>query len=77
MARNICASGFLSELRILAIVRIVESVLWDAVPSYCRKLDHALRSVLGTGLPLNFAPITFASWMGGLSVVDFEKLSDS
>jgi phosphoenolpyruvate carboxylase len=43
----------------------VESVLWNAVPSYCRKLDAALQSETGLALPLSFAPVTFSSWMGG------------
>lgn len=52
---------------------IIESVLWKAVPSYLRKLDTELVRQLTArglsekeaGLPLTFAPIRFASWIGG------------
>jgi phosphoenolpyruvate carboxylase len=44
---------------------IVESVLWDAVPSYLRKLDAQCHASLDTHLPLNVIPIKFASWIGG------------
>ncbi|CAJ1949153.1 unnamed protein product [Cylindrotheca closterium] len=44
---------------------ILESVLWDAVPSYLRKLDAQCMSSLGKHLPLNVVPIKFASWIGG------------
>jgi phosphoenolpyruvate carboxylase len=45
----------------------IETVLWEAVPSFLRKLDATLKSDLGEefGLPLGAAPIKFASWMGG------------
>eukprot|EP00590_Aulacoseira_subarctica_P009196 CAMPEP_0172416338 /NCGR_PEP_ID=MMETSP1064-20121228/2826_1 /TAXON_ID=202472 /ORGANISM="Aulacoseira subarctica , Strain CCAP 1002/5" /LENGTH=1028 /DNA_ID=CAMNT_0013153925 /DNA_START=32 /DNA_END=3118 /DNA_ORIENTATION=+ len=45
----------------------IETVLWEAVPSFLRKLDATLKSDLGEeyGLPLDAAPIKFASWMGG------------
>jgi phosphoenolpyruvate carboxylase len=44
---------------------MVESVLWNAVPQYLRKLDDAVRKVLGQPLPLLSSPLKFASWMGG------------
>ncbi len=44
---------------------VVEQTLWDAVPRYLRSLDHSLRQHTGRPLPLDCAPITFGSWMGG------------
>jgi len=44
---------------------VIESVLWDAVPSYLRKLDAQCRVTLGKKLPVELAPIKFASWIGG------------
>eukprot|EP01038_Epipyxis_sp_PR26KG_P004144 gene4144-5898_t len=44
---------------------ILESVLWDAVPSYLRKLNSQCVLSLNQPLPLNFVPIRFSSWMGG------------
>ena len=44
---------------------VVESVLWDAVPSYLRKLDSQCFVSLGKRLPLEATPIKFASWIGG------------
>jgi len=44
---------------------VIESVLWDAVPSYLRKLDAQCRVTLGRKLPVDCAPIKFASWIGG------------
>ena len=46
---------------------VVETVLWETLPSFYRKLDATLRSLLGEqhGLPLNCSPIKFSSWMGG------------
>lgn len=44
---------------------ILESVLWDAVPSYLRKLDAQCYCSLGMHLPLDVVPIKFASWIGG------------
>jgi phosphoenolpyruvate carboxylase len=35
------------------------------VPSYLRKADHDLHAATGLRLPLEAAPIRFASWMGG------------
>ena len=44
---------------------ILESVVWDAVPSYLRKLDQQCKLSLGKGLPVDHVPINFSSWMGG------------
>ena len=44
---------------------VVETVLWEAVPLFLRKLDATAKQFLGKGLPLDAAPIRFASWMGG------------
>ena len=46
---------------------VIETVLWNSVPSFLRKLNATMKSELGPeyGLPLDAAPIKFASWMGG------------
>ena len=44
---------------------VVETVLWEAVPEFLRKLDATMEAYLGKGLPLESAPIKFSSWMGG------------
>jgi phosphoenolpyruvate carboxylase len=46
---------------------VVETVLWEALPSFLRKLNATLQSVTSgqKGLPLRAAPIIFSSWMGG------------
>jgi phosphoenolpyruvate carboxylase len=44
---------------------ILESVLWDSVPAYLRKLDAQCHASLGKHLPLTVVPIKFASWIGG------------
>jgi len=44
---------------------VVESVLWEAVPSYLRKLDQQCKISLGKSLPIDAVPIKFASWIGG------------
>ena len=44
---------------------IIESVLWDAIPSYLRKLNAQCEVSLGKTLPLDHSPIVFSSWMGG------------
>lgn len=44
---------------------VVETVLWEAVPQFLRRLDATMEASLGKGLPLESAPIRFASWMGG------------
>ncbi|MBE0507001.1 MAG: phosphoenolpyruvate carboxylase [Marinospirillum sp.] len=44
---------------------VIENSLWQAVPAYYRALDERLLAVTGQTLPLDVAPIRFASWMGG------------
>ncbi len=44
---------------------VIEHSLWQAVPSHLRKVDTALFEATGLRLPLEAAPIRFASWMGG------------
>lgn len=44
---------------------VIEQVLWDALPRFLRDLDAALVKATGEPLPLDAAPITFGSWMGG------------
>jgi phosphoenolpyruvate carboxylase len=44
---------------------VLESVLWDAVPSYLRKLDAFCQLTLNRRLPVDTVPIKFASWIGG------------
>jgi len=44
---------------------VIEHSLWHAIPNYLRKADHALQAATGMHLPLEAAPIRFASWMGG------------
>lgn len=43
----------------------IEQTLWDAVPAYLRELDLWCEQELGWRLPLDYAPFTFSSWMGG------------
>ncbi|WP_338746281.1 phosphoenolpyruvate carboxylase [Pseudomonas putida] len=44
---------------------VIEHSLWHAIPSHLRKVDKALMEATGLRLPLEAAPIRFASWMGG------------
>ncbi|VVP72981.1 Phosphoenolpyruvate carboxylase [Pseudomonas fluorescens] len=44
---------------------VIEHSLWQAIPNYLRKADEALHAATGLRLPLEAAPIRFASWMGG------------
>lgn len=46
---------------------VIDTVLWETVPNYFRKLDATMKEVLGEeyGLPLDAAPFKFSSWMGG------------
>ena len=46
---------------------VIETVLWETVPNFFRKLDATMVDVLGKEyhLPLDAAPIKFSSWMGG------------
>ncbi|MDH3727056.1 MAG: phosphoenolpyruvate carboxylase, partial [Myxococcales bacterium] len=44
---------------------VLEQSLWHALPSFLRRLDTALRSHTGRGLPIDASPIRFGSWIGG------------
>ena len=44
---------------------VIEHSLWHAIPNHLRKVDKALLEATGLRLPLEAAPIRFASWMGG------------
>lgn len=44
---------------------VIENSLWQAIPNHLRKADKALFAATGLHLPLEAAPIRFASWMGG------------
>ena len=44
---------------------VIENSLWHALPTVMRKADQALQRETGERLPLDAAPIRFASWMGG------------
>ena len=44
---------------------VIEHSLWQAVPNHLRKVDTALFEATGLHLPLEAAPVRFASWMGG------------
>ena len=43
----------------------IEQTLWNAVPKFIRELDQMVIEHCGASLPLNVAPVRFASWMGG------------
>ncbi len=44
---------------------VLENSLWQAVPDFIRRLDSCLQQSCGVHLPLNAAPVSFVSWMGG------------
>ena len=44
---------------------VIEDSLWDTVPKVYRKLNSIFLKNMGKGLPKNFNPIVFGSWMGG------------
>ncbi|WP_116474980.1 phosphoenolpyruvate carboxylase [Zobellella maritima] len=44
---------------------VIENSLWPALPKFMRQLDNQLHDHLGVRLPLDAAPVRFASWMGG------------
>lgn len=44
---------------------VIENSLWQAVPAFYRQLDEQLVAAGARPLPLDVAPIQFASWMGG------------
>lgn len=44
---------------------VMESSLWEAVPSFLRDLDEQLQETMNFRLPVDARPIHFSSWMGG------------
>ena len=44
---------------------VVESSLWHALPDFLREVDSALAERGLTPLPIEAAPVRFATWMGG------------
>ena len=44
---------------------IIEDSLWDTVPKVYRRLNSIFVQNMDKGLPKNFNPIEFGSWMGG------------
>lgn len=44
---------------------VIERSLWHAIPKVLRHVDSTLRQAGAGPLPLDAAPIRFASWMGG------------
>ncbi len=44
---------------------VVEGALWDAVPQFLRRLHTALQEAGCEGIPVDAAPVSFLSWMGG------------
>ncbi|MDB9922979.1 phosphoenolpyruvate carboxylase [Candidatus Pelagibacter sp.] len=44
---------------------IIEDSLWDTIPKVYRRLNSIFVQNINKGLPKNFNPIQFGSWMGG------------
>ena len=44
---------------------IIEDSLWDTIPKVYRRLNSIFLKNMKKGLPKNFNPIQFGSWMGG------------
>ena len=44
---------------------IIEDSLWDTIPKVYRRLNSIFVKNMNKGLPKNFNPIEFGSWMGG------------
>ncbi len=44
---------------------VFEQSLWRAMPTFLRAVDRALVASTGRGLPLDAAPVSFGSWIGG------------
>ena len=44
---------------------IIEDSLWETIPKVYRRLNGIFLKNMGKGLPKNFNPIEFGSWMGG------------
>lgn len=43
----------------------IEQTLWNAIPKFIRELNQLTEQHCAHALPLNIAPVRFASWMGG------------
>ncbi len=46
-------------------ITAIEQTLWNVVPDFLREIDHILKAKLNISLPVDAAPVRFASWMGG------------
>ena len=44
---------------------IIDDSLWETIPKVYRRLNSIFVKNMGKGLPKNFNPIEFGSWMGG------------
>jgi phosphoenolpyruvate carboxylase len=44
---------------------VIEDSLWEVIPKVYRRLNDIFIKNMGKGLPKNFNPIEFGSWMGG------------
>merc|ERR1712238_61615 len=44
---------------------VVETVLWEALPAYLRRLTSVMEQTIQKSLPLEATPVIFSSWMGG------------
>ncbi|MEW9799363.1 phosphoenolpyruvate carboxylase [Alteromonas sp. CYL-A6] len=44
---------------------VIENSLWEAVPEFLREMDERLQEDYKVSLPLDAAPVSFSSWMGG------------
>jgi len=44
---------------------VVETVLWEALPAFLKRLNSVMEKNLGKSLPLDACPVIFSSWMGG------------
>lgn len=44
---------------------VIETSLWDAVPTFIRELNEQMKDTLGYCIPIDARPIHFTSWMGG------------
>ena len=47
---------------------VVENSLWDAVPTFLRDLNKLTKTHLDLELAVDFSPIRFSSWMGGIAM---------
>ncbi|WP_180000362.1 phosphoenolpyruvate carboxylase [Acinetobacter sp. YH12239] len=43
----------------------IEQTLWNAIPKFVRELNQLVQEHCSQALPLDIAPVRFASWMGG------------